>query len=142
MISSLRIRSRSRSDPTLSDLALNWHNKTLVKIWSAFLKLCKGNLEPLFLGLAVFVYGITFSYNTGYAINPARDLGPRLFIYIAGFPRAFSRGNDIIRRVFKLIARMLNAPSSQTHYETPFKLLLVDTIIGSRFGSNYWWSNL
>ena len=33
------------------------------------------NLEPLFLGLAVFVYGITFSLNTGYAINPARDLG-------------------------------------------------------------------
>jgi len=56
----------------------------------------QGNLEPLFLGLAVFVYGITFSYNTGYAINPARDLGPRLFIHIIGFPRAFSRGNDTI----------------------------------------------
>ena len=48
------------------------------------MKLLKGNLEPMFLGLAVFVYGITFSYNTGYAINPARDLGPRLFIYIIG----------------------------------------------------------
>ena len=77
----------------------------------------------MFLGLAVFVYGITFSYNTGYAINPARDLGPRLFIYfigklfclvanlvpdlclVLGFPRAFSRGNDIIRRVFKLMLR-------------------------------------
>lgn len=76
----------------------------------------------MFLGLAVFVYGITFSYNTGYAINPARDLGPRLFIYIIGkflrlallwhicdlflgFPRAFSRGNDIIRRDFKLMLR-------------------------------------
>ena len=51
---------------------------------TAIMKLLKGNLEPMFLGLAVFVYGITFSYNTGYAINPARDLGPRLFIYIIG----------------------------------------------------------
>ena len=59
-------------------------NIVLVKTGSAISKLYKGNLEPMFLGLAVFVYGITFSYNTGYAINPARDLGPRLFIYIIG----------------------------------------------------------
>ena len=90
------------------------------------MKLFKGNLEPLFLGLAVFVYGITFSYNTGYAINPARDLGPRLFIYIIGFPRAFSRGNDIIRRVFKLMPRMLKAPSSQAPILKPHL-------------SYYWW---
>ena len=50
--------------------------------------------EPFFLGIAVFLYGITFSLNTGYAINPARDLGPRLFIQLVGFPRAFTRGND------------------------------------------------
>ena len=50
--------------------------------------------EPFFLGIAVFLYGITFSLNTGYAINPARDLGPRIFIQLAGFPRAFTRGND------------------------------------------------
>ena len=55
----------------------------------------QSNLEPFFLGLAVFLYGMTFSLNTGYAINPARDIGPRLFIYLVGFPRAFSRGNDI-----------------------------------------------
>ena len=50
--------------------------------------------EPFFLGIAVFLYGITFSLNTGYAINPARDLGPRVFIQLVGFPRAFTRGND------------------------------------------------
>ena len=53
-------------------------------------------LGPLFTGMAVFVYGITFALNTGYAINPARDFGPRLFIYIVGFPHVFTRGNNII----------------------------------------------
>ena len=53
-------------------------------------------LAPIFTGMAVFVYGITFSLNTGYAINPARDFGPRLFIYMAGFSNVFTRGNNII----------------------------------------------
>ena len=34
---------------------------------------------PLFIGLTVLAIGISFGYNCGYAINPARDLGPRLF---------------------------------------------------------------
>jgi len=36
------------------------------------------NLAPVFTGIAVFVYGITFALNTGYAINPARDFGLEL----------------------------------------------------------------
>ena len=31
-------------------------------------------MAPFFTGLAVFIYGITFSLNTGYAINPARGM--------------------------------------------------------------------
>ena len=32
------------------------------------------SMAPFFTGLAVFIYGITFSLNTGYAINPARGM--------------------------------------------------------------------
>jgi MIP family channel proteins len=43
------------------------------------------NLTPLLVGAVVLVVGITLGYNSGYAINPARDLGPRLFTYLAGW---------------------------------------------------------
>ena len=40
---------------------------------------------PLFIGLTVLAIGISFGYNCGYAINPARDLAPRLFTLISGW---------------------------------------------------------
>ncbi len=36
-------------------------------------------MAPLIVGLLVVVIGMTWGYNAGYAINPARDFGPRLF---------------------------------------------------------------
>lgn len=41
---------------------------------------------PLLVGLTVVVIGMSFGGMHGYAINPARDFGPRLFTVIAGFP--------------------------------------------------------
>jgi len=53
-----------------------------------------GNLAPLIVGLLVVVIGMTFGFNSGYAINPARDLGPRLFTLIGGWgPQVFVAGN-------------------------------------------------
>jgi MIP family channel proteins len=43
------------------------------------------NLGPLLVGSVVLVIGMTFGYNSGYAINPARDFAPRLFTYLAGW---------------------------------------------------------
>ncbi len=40
---------------------------------------------PLVVGAAVLLIGMTYGLNSGYAINPARDLGPRLFTYLAGW---------------------------------------------------------
>jgi len=40
---------------------------------------------PLGVGAVVLVIGMTFGMNAGYAINPARDLGPRLFTFLAGW---------------------------------------------------------
>ena len=43
------------------------------------------NLAPVVIGLVVVVIGMAFGALHGYAINPARDFGPRLFTVAAGF---------------------------------------------------------
>ena len=44
-----------------------------------------GSLTPVIVGLLVVLIGATFGHNAGYAINPARDFGPRLFTALAGW---------------------------------------------------------
>jgi glycerol uptake facilitator protein len=43
------------------------------------------HIAPLLVGLLVVLIGMSFGGMHGYAINPARDLGPRLFTVLAGF---------------------------------------------------------
>jgi glycerol uptake facilitator protein len=43
------------------------------------------NLTPAMIGLVVVAIGMSFGGMHGYAINPARDFGPRLFTAVAGF---------------------------------------------------------
>jgi glycerol uptake facilitator protein len=42
-------------------------------------------LAPVLIGLVVVAIGMSFGALHGYAINPARDFGPRLFTVLAGF---------------------------------------------------------
>src|SRR5688572_19037582 len=52
-------------------------------------------MAPLIVGLLVVVIGMSFGFNAGYAINPARDFGPRLFTAIAGWgAEVFRAGNN------------------------------------------------
>ncbi|TKS88328.1 Aquaporin-10 [Collichthys lucidus] len=42
-------------------------------------------LQPVLVGAAVLVIGVSMGSNSGYALNPARDLGPRIFTFVAGW---------------------------------------------------------
>ena len=48
---------------------------------------------PLMVGMVVMAVGISFGANAGYAINPARDFGPRIFAWIAGWGKLAIPGN-------------------------------------------------
>ncbi|KAI4816214.1 hypothetical protein KUCAC02_008549 [Chaenocephalus aceratus] len=50
-------------------------------------------LEPLTVGLVVLVIGLSMGFNSGYAVNPARDLGPRIFTALAGWGREVFTAN-------------------------------------------------
>lgn len=55
-------------------------------------------LQPVLVGGVVLVIGISMGSNSGYALNPARDFGPRLFTFVAGW------GEDVFRLVVSLRA--------------------------------------
>lgn len=50
-----------------------------------------GGTQAVVIGLLVTVIGMSMGMNSGYAINPARDIGPRLFTAVAGW------GLDVFR---------------------------------------------
>jgi glycerol uptake facilitator protein len=51
------------------------------------------NLWPFIVGMVVMAIGISFGANAGYAINPARDFGPRMFALIAGWGKVAFPGD-------------------------------------------------
>jgi glycerol uptake facilitator protein len=47
------------------------------------------NLTPVIIGLLVVAIGMAWGTNAGYAINPARDFGPRLAQFLTGYGGAW-----------------------------------------------------
>ncbi|MCK5751700.1 MAG: aquaporin family protein, partial [Mycobacterium sp.] len=47
------------------------------------------NLTPFIVGLLVVAIGMAWGTNAGYAINPARDFGPRLASFLTGYDGAW-----------------------------------------------------
>lgn len=51
------------------------------------------NMGPFLIGMVVVAIGLSFGTNAGYAINPARDLGPRLWALFTGWGEIAFPGN-------------------------------------------------
>jgi glycerol uptake facilitator protein len=54
----------------------------------------RANMGPLIIGFAVFAIGTSLGAGTGYAINPARDFGPRILAFIEGWGDAAFPGKQ------------------------------------------------
>lgn len=55
----------------------------------------RGPMNPLLIGVLIAVIGGSLGPLTGFAMNPARDFGPKLFAYFAGWDHALTGAKDI-----------------------------------------------
>lgn len=70
----------------------------------------KGPLAPLLIGLLVAVIGASTGPLTGFAMNPARDFGPKLFTWMAGWGDiTMTGGRDIPYFIVPIIAPLIGA---------------------------------
>ncbi|WP_232524841.1 MIP/aquaporin family protein [Nocardioides mangrovicus] len=65
------------------------------------------NVGPLFVGLLVVAIGMAFGANAGYAINPARDFGPRLASFITGYGSAWQDQRGTVYFWLPIVAPLL-----------------------------------
>lgn len=63
-------------------------------------------LEPVVVGMLILAIGLSMGANCGFPLNPARDLGPRLFTYVAGW------GPEVFRWETASPGAGLHSPSS------------------------------
>lgn len=78
-------------------------------------------VEPLAVGLILLGISVSMGLNCGYPLNPARDLGPRLFTAVAGWGMEVFRYESGQKRISDwsgvsaaaaLISRMFYLPDS------------------------------
>ena len=65
------------------------------------------NLGPVVVGLLVVGIGMAWGANAGYAINPARDFGPRVASLITGYSDALSDQNGDLYFWLPIVAPIL-----------------------------------
>ncbi|WP_374203718.1 MIP family channel protein [Pseudonocardia sp. ICBG601] len=65
------------------------------------------NMAPFMIGFLVVGIGIAFGANAGYAINPARDLGPRLASFVTGYDTAFVTSTGVPYWWLPIVAPLL-----------------------------------
>lgn len=70
----------------------------------------RGAMAPLLIGLLIAVIGSAMGPLTGFAMNPARDLGPKLMTFLAGWGEiTFTGGRDIPYFLIPIFAPIIGA---------------------------------
>jgi len=76
------------------------------------------NMAPFIIGLVVVGIGMVLGANAGYAINPARDLGPRLVAFIFGWSDAFADQRGDFYAWVPIIGPLIGGPLGAYVYDT------------------------
>ncbi|QLB20815.1 aquaporin [Vespertiliibacter pulmonis] len=70
----------------------------------------RGAMAPLLIGLVVAIIGGAMGPLTGFAMNPARDFGPKIFTFLAGWGEiAFTGGLTIPYFIVPIFAPIIGA---------------------------------
>lgn len=89
----------------------------------------RGALAPLLIGVLVAVIGSSMGPLTGFAMNPARDFGPRLMTFWAGWGDVvFTGGRDLPYVLVPLLAPIIGACLGAAGY----RLLIARHLPGSK----------
>ncbi|MDD0976960.1 MIP/aquaporin family protein [Pseudomonas fontis] len=81
----------------------------------------RGPLAPLLIGLLIAVIGSAMGPLTGFAMNPARDLGPKIMTFLAGWGDvAFTGGRDIPYFLIPIFAPIIGASLGAVLYRGVF----------------------
>jgi glycerol uptake facilitator protein len=75
------------------------------------------NLAPLMIGFVVLAIGLAYGANAGYAINPARDFGPRLASWLTGYETAWVDGSGTPYWWVPIVAPLLGGLLGAALYE-------------------------
>lgn len=79
----------------------------------------RGPMAPLLIGLLIAVIGGAMGPLTGFALNPARDFGPKVFASLVGWgSNAFSGGRDIPYFLVPIFGPILGAIFGAWGYRT------------------------
>ena len=69
----------------------------------------RGAMNPMLIGVLIAVIGGSLGPLTGFAMNPARDFGPKLFAYFAGWDYALTGAKDIPYFIVPILGPIVGA---------------------------------
>ena len=75
------------------------------------------NLAPLLIGFIVVAIGFAYGTNAGYAINPARDFGPRLASFLTGYGTAWRDQNGDFYFWVPILGPLIGGPLGALLYD-------------------------
>lgn len=86
-------------------------------------------LTPVVVGVLVLAIGMAFGVDAGYAINPARDFGPRIFAWMAGWGQVAFPGNGAGFSSYfwvPVVAPLVGGALAAVAYQTTLYPILVE----------------